>query len=72
MKEWMTLKNRIGRTYLRFGWQCYLWYDKVKNNVDFKNHVITCDILRVWNNYETSFFPKIFLLPPQKAFLEEK
>jgi len=37
---------------LRYGWHGYLWYDKVKVNVDFKNHYIRRSLLRIWNKYK--------------------
>lgn len=42
VKKWGLLRNRNRRLLdpvghdLRFGWHGYLWYDKVKMNVDFK------------------------------------
>lgn len=47
----MNLRNRrlleLEGYDLIFGWHDYLWYDKLKVNIDFKIHFIKCAILRV-------------------------
>lgn len=51
----------------------YLWYDKVKMNIDFQNHFVRCAILKVWNIYKLRLIPKISLcLFAQGIFLEDK
>lgn len=43
-KVWVILKNRwlleLEGHELRFSWHSYLWYDKFKINIDFKNHFV--------------------------------
>lgn len=53
MTEWVRQRNRKlleseGHG-LRFGWHGSLWYNKVKVNMDFKNHYVRHAILRIWN-----------------------
>lgn len=56
MKKWALLRNKrllvLEGHDLRFGWHNYLWYNKVKVNVDLKNHYVKCAILRRRNRYK--------------------
>ncbi|CAI7935372.1 Hypothetical predicted protein [Podarcis lilfordi] len=35
-----------------FGWHAYLWYDKVKANKAFKNHIVRKSLFNVWTKYK--------------------
>lgn len=48
MKQRALLRNRrpleLERHDLRFEWHGYLWYNKAKVNIDFKNHDINTNL----------------------------
>lgn len=68
MKEWLTPQSKrlleLQSHELRFGWHAYLWYHKVKINVDLKNHFVRT-ILRVL--YEIF----LWVSPQQVCFRKE-
>lgn len=54
---------------LKFGWHGYVWYEKIKVNVDFKSRYIRHTILRIWNKYKSRLCQKTPLwVSTQKAF----
>lgn len=61
-------KEKVLGYVLIFVWHGYLWYDKAKINVDFKNHYVRWVILRLWNKYKLLLYG----FQHKKGFIDEK
>uniref|UniRef100_A0A670KAD3 Reverse transcriptase domain-containing protein n=1 Tax=Podarcis muralis TaxID=64176 RepID=A0A670KAD3_PODMU len=56
LKDWLLLEDTdvldLEGFNNAFGWHAYLWYDKVKINKVFKNHIVRKAVFNVWTKYK--------------------
>uniref|UniRef100_A0A670K7G8 Reverse transcriptase domain-containing protein n=1 Tax=Podarcis muralis TaxID=64176 RepID=A0A670K7G8_PODMU len=56
LKDWLLLEDTdvldLEGFNNAFGWHAYLWYDKVKTNKAFKNHIVRKAVFNVWTRYK--------------------
>ncbi|XP_062834402.1 EF-hand calcium-binding domain-containing protein 14 isoform X1 [Anolis carolinensis] len=62
IKDWIFLKNKkllnLEGWDLCTGWHSYIWYEKIKKERNFNNHIHRSALIKTWNKYKIRMYNK--------------